>query len=400
MEPRSPIARTIEPTDKEELQALLLRLRTHGQQLLGRVHLLNLRRIRKHFGARWAHMSERVHNGCVSTLKTHAFNSYVFYPYDADTYLIFSYLGSTRKVRQNILNISEEILAKLLGSEAPAHLIDLRALSARNGEAPSFAPVDATSRAFAPQEHAALGLIYRPLLAVQKSFISAYVCLPIRKTGIIECCSGYDVLQSPDNPNAIAKLDTLVLNRVAEECTTQRGDTHSCRAIIPVHFASLCAPDACATYVKHVRKAFGDGKQTLGFELVGLPNRLTEFNFTPLVEQLRAITPWIGARVGLGHRNFIDLRVAGLRCVAADLYNDFRSEPQILNLLEHFNANAHDEGLLTSISGIRTTSLNTAAINTGSDYVSGAFVAKNTSTMQGPQHYDLVACYSQADNAA
>ena len=138
MTTRGPIAMSIDEHEKEELHTLTHRLKTGSDQLVGRIHLFRLNRLREYFGDRWEHLEDRVHSTFRSILRGHATGNMAFFPYDEDSYLVFSFRGSTKNAHQRSEEISHEILAKLLGSEAPPDHVQVYTLVYKDKDTTGF----------------------------------------------------------------------------------------------------------------------------------------------------------------------------------------------------------------------------------------------------------------------
>jgi len=391
---------SIDENDKAELQTLPHRLKAQGEQLVGRVHLFKLARLRTYFGDQWEHLSDRIHETFRSILKGHATGSMAYFPYDEDSYMVYSFRGSTKNAHIRSEEIAQEILLKLLGSEAPAGLVEVYTLVRMDGGHTGFQLLAPSVEV--PDLHTLsdIQFLYRPLMCVHDKTISSYQCLPVRAQGSIGSSAGYDVLKTIGNPKEIAALDQLTLEHATDEYRKLvKNQAHS-RILLPIHFATLSNSALGQEYLKKCRASFPSKSSAISFEVFGLPERLTEYNFGSLVWQLRSAAPHICARVSIDHPDFVDLRVAGVQAVSIDLYDDFRSEHQLLELLNRFCELTHKENLQTYVTGIRTVSLNTAAICAGADYVGGYPVSEISRTVKDKNKFDLHRQYLSAMNAA
>jgi len=400
MEPRGPSAMTIDPNQKAEFLALINKLRAQDTQLIGRLHLIHLGRFREHFEDRWEHLSDCIHGTCRSILKNHALNSHVFYPYEEDSYLVFSYLGSIKDIQHRVDNIGREILTKLLGDEAPRKLMDVSVWGHGPHGHPQFLPLSPAIETPPQNTQSGVELIYRPLLSLENKAISAYLCVPVRELRPVGFSAGYDILNDSNNVYEKAALDLLVLEHAAADSKTLARTKTRSSITIPVHFSTLTQDQKGKEYLQKCRALFGSNTNAISFEIVGLPERLAEYNFGSLVWQLRSITPHINARVTIDRLDFVDLRIAGMKGVCVDLYDDFRNEHQLLERLDRFTSTAHKEGLKTCISGIRTISLNTAAISCGADFVGGYPVSNTTQTIKYMKAFDIQTQYHADIHAA
>jgi len=400
MIPHEATAMYLDQSEKEEFLTLINRLKMLDAQLVGRLHLFSLHRVREHLGARWKSLSEGVHGTFRSILKGAAQNTFVFYPYDEDSYLVFSFLGSTKQAQQRVASISHEILAKLFGSEASPDLMETYVWALGDKGHPAFQRIEPGLHTSHIRSSGVFNFIYRPLLRVRDTSISAQHCLPIREMGAVGFCAGYDVVANIENPLEFAELDNLTLEHVAADLAKSDGQDDRSQIIIPVHFETLKHATQGQAYLRKCRLLFPSQSADLAFEVFGLPERLTEYNFGALVWQLRSAAEHVIARVSLDDPDFIDLRIAGVEGVSVDMYNDFRNEHQLLERLNQFSAHAHAEGLKASASGIRTLSLHTLAVSSGADFVGGYPVSNATRTIGGRKTFDLSALYNAAAHAA
>ena len=94
------------------------------------------------------------------------------------------------------------------------------------------------------------------------------------------------------------------------------------------------------------------------------------------------------------------MRLAGIHGVGVDLFDDSRSEAQIIGMLDRFSMRASEENLVTYGYGTRTLSLNTAAMCSGLDFVGGYPVSPTSDSVTDVSEFDLRAAYKPIVNAA
>ena len=119
--PAAPAAPGGGPDDKESeafqqrLQALASTRDPSGNLVAGKVHLINVNKIRERMGSRWSRFEERVHSVIKAELKRRLTPHDFFTQIDAESYAIVFGECAEAEARLKVALLSEQILEKLFG---------------------------------------------------------------------------------------------------------------------------------------------------------------------------------------------------------------------------------------------------------------------------------------------
>lgn len=125
------------------------RLLDQGSLAHGRIHFLNLERIRGHFGPRWERMAEHCHGIIEKTLQEYLGRGDFFTRHSEDIYILVFRQLPPDAAKLKVTLIAKRILEKLMGSDARLDLMPIRTAIAPPGQPMtagnmSFEAVDAT----------------------------------------------------------------------------------------------------------------------------------------------------------------------------------------------------------------------------------------------------------------
>jgi len=394
---------------RKRLDHVLSDYRTDTQ---GHVFLLRLDRVKERMGESWGKSSERLHAGIEAILTRHTSGGDLYIKYDDLSYLLIFLTLNEHEGQLRSIAIADEIARRLTGSESstevvrpqgvrlgqdgtvsyvdlpPLHSVveqTIRALSLKHAaakpipEVTPFVPTQpshlAPSVATIP-EHGSTDLsrikyIYRPLLAVNTSIISTFLCIPSRQDQKGHYLSGYEVLDNPSDPKDIYALDLAILRAGAREVQDliSRGG-HSLIAL-PVHFETLADRHRRIEYIRQIDECLAGHEKSVIFELTESPEGVPQNRLVELVSALKPRSRSIIARFAPDHTNFVAYRVAGLHAVGIDLYNSGKSETDLMRPMENFISEAKKNQLKCYAEGIRTLSLFSIAMTLGFDYLAG-----------------------------
>jgi len=410
------LAMDAETERKDALQRLSLRLEHHGHELIGRMQLLGLGPLIKYFGKDWGHLRDRVHESVRSILRSYSDQFIVSCPFDDESYVVFTTRGSQKEATHRCAEIGQRILHKLLGTEADTSLIEMLTWSLDDGGKPGFRRLWTIDSALHdgdtedldhPGEdladidwRAETHLRFRPMMSVKDKALEIFECIAVRRMACVGFVSGRDVLPQPDDLKAVAELDLFVLRSAIPELERMSAQGLRSTILLPIHFTTLTEETGIDYLIESRPLLKNVDPARLAFEIIGLPTRLTEFNYRDLVSALGSASRPVFARVPIEFQNFLDLRLAGIHGVGVDLYDDSRSEAQIIGMLDRFSMRASDENLVTYGFGTRTLSLNTAAMCSGLDFVGGYPVSPTCDAVTDVSEFDLRAVYKPVVNAA
>ena len=394
-----------------------------GRKLVvaGQLQLVGLDNIRARFGDRWPHVAERVHATIRLILRRRLSAKDISRRHGDFGYIVFFAEPSKEEAHRRCALIGEEIARQLVGEEfaeaaeirSVVGVVDGKLLLERAGAYDSVAKSLADPAAAAPDGAPApmgakpaasspgpaapaadkpprgrprnddnfltiardLTYLYRPLWSVRRDMLSTYLCQPSGKVLSPPLESGYNVLPLSAGAELFLTLDLLTLAHVDHA----HGELHRIgrRALFasPVHFRTLALAGTHDAYVSGVRDIAADRRQDIVFEVVGLPVSIGFDALSAVVGPMKSAARSVIARVSLDFTRFGELRKSGLSGVGADLDMHAQTESEIICKFNSFAENAGRAGLRSFLHGVRSTSLGTAAICAGFDYIDGDAVA-------------------------
>ena len=385
------------------------------------IYVIDLRKVRKRFGAEWASLQEGIHVIVQKIIEKYLVEKDYFIRHDDKSYILAFPALSKEQAQLKCIHIGEEIVDTLIGRQLRFEYFDIKGLSvlddgeikvvepvrvhklieslARNfehfsGEVPAMAkPGGQTLLEYAVTLGLDdVGFVFLPMVGMRKKITSTFLCVPVRALKGIHV-SGYDVLLDSSDPKHIFGIDMLTLRKGASELEALRKEEARSLLALPVHFETLADVQRRDSYLDYLAATFTGQKRRVVLEVVGLPEGIPQTRLFELLTQLRPHTRAIMARFSLDHTYFEDFRTAGLHAVGVDVYSPRRSEATVMKKLDAFVANAKKCQLKAYVHGVRTISLYTAAISSGFDYIAGHALNSAVRSAEDIHAFRMVAPY-------
>ncbi len=407
------------------VRATLEELISRNAEILGgALNFVGLHPIRDRMGARWDHVRDGVHVATRRIIERHLSDRDVYVRYGELDYLVVFPDLDGEAARTKCAEISDEIQRFLIGEDGLAALrprtlvrkIDgrwiLQAISDRtapragagesppDGDSPAAADGDppedagdgeagfglavaagtgATLPAWLERDDAdslsdrirGLSFVYRPIWDVRREVISAFMCLPERRTGAGDLY-GYAVLPSfPNRESDCGMLDLMTLQTALETLNELLRNAFRYLAVVPVHRATLADSMFRDGLVAICRRHPPEVLRYVVFELSGLegtvlPARVTELA-TPLVPLCRDVV----LQTDLDFNQFAAVADSRIRTTGVDLVRDFRPEKEIVRDLNLYAIRAAQAGVDVFVHGARSRSLTLSAAAAGFSHVDG-----------------------------
>ena len=415
---RRPSAVSSEIAPPPDLEAKLHdALSSHGSQVNCRVFLVELDTLRDQFGEKWDRMFDKVHIIARESIERHLAGVDVYTQYNETSYVVVYAELNPHEAKLKCLLIAREMARRLIGSETASDQIIVKTAVTRDDGEIVFEEVgtfDSVAQDFKTADTGGpsrqllavpdlthgwgdywneLQFIYRPLLALRGMVVSTYMCIPVRPAVGNKFNSGYQVLHDSFDANQIADLDLFTLAVVATDAAEMATSGAVALLSVPVHFETLANSHNRKRFLGYCRKWLEAHAGHLIFELVGLPEGVPQSRLVDLVSMLKPHARAVIARFPLARGVFGSYRVAGLHAVGVDIYYSQEREATMMRQMEKFVAAANKEFLRTFIHGVRTISLNTAAITAGFDYVDGYALSSVANVPKHAERYELSSLY-------
>ena len=241
-----------------------------------------------------------------------------------------------------------------------------------------------------------LEFMYEPLWNVASDAVGTYRCIPTRVNEEGELLVGDDALKSTKDAPEISlswrtnMLDWNCLNWVRKDLERNCGDRETnFLAAAPIHFSTLADGAVRAEYIELCRSFSDDMCRFLVFELVGVDPRVYHEALLRAVILLKPYGRAIILNRPIEHSNFKNVETIGLHSVGPDLSLYRGKEESLQKKMEEYVERANQSGFKTYIAGLSSTSMATAAICAGFDFVGGPAIAMLTDRPSGIVDFKL-----------
>ncbi len=164
--------------------------------------------------------------------------------------------------------------------------------------------------------------------------------------------------------------------------------------IVPVHFRTLERASLRSLFLEICSRLDREQRRFLVLELAGVPGDLAPFLLEECLAQLRPFCRAVIGRAQLSSRDLNAWRGKGLHAIGLDLAHYKADEAPLMKGMDDFMDATSAIGARTYINGLRTTSLATAAIASGFDYLSGAAIAPLVQTPDLIRRYETRELYT------
>jgi len=416
--PGSPVPRVVPPSHDFEVR-LHNALSLHGPAAASRVHLIDFAGLRTRFSDRWERSQAKVHAIVTECIQRHLAEVDVYNQFGDTSYLLVFARLSVQEAQLKCLLIVREMARRLVGSDEAAREIDILGTVLRADGQLEFRKLPQSEVLPHEQKHRpaakkpdfllaspvlhhlgrsvdweSIQFVFRPLLALRGMVVSTFICLPVRRTDANNFVSGYDVLPDPADPLQVGDLDLLTAAKVAFEAESMaKAGSLQGLLSLPVHFETLANQHGRSLYLKYCAEYLKPHAGRLIFELVNLPDGVPQSRLVDLTTLLRPTARAVIARFPLTRHAFGPCRAAGLHAVGSDIFRTGMDEATLIREMDLFVEAANRENLKTYIHGVRSISLNTAAIAAGFDYIDGYALSSVSCSPGQAQRYDLHSLY-------
>ncbi|MEX2615951.1 MAG: hypothetical protein WD767_07635 [Alphaproteobacteria bacterium] len=369
----------------------------------GRLQVLDLDRIKRHFGDNWPRIAAKAQAMIRQTVEKTLLRGDVFVEVGELAFvLIFPNLAK-EQAQVKTAAISREIARKLIGDSNSDARFDFSAVVAAIPKGKTFdaanilgnldALLDSEEALGATTEPAVLEtteanmtraeqvemelrrlitdvkFVFRPLWFVSKSALSTYLCLPVRDFGAQRRETGYRVIEIANERSLIMALDFIVLERCIAELKAMQQDGRQFLLSCPVHYETLAGVSSRTRFLEACARLPRSQQRFLLFHIVALPQRAPQGRVLEITGLLKPRARAVSIGMPLGETDFRSFVGSGVFAVGVDLNDWEGAERSLMKRMDGFVAGAHKSGLETFIHGLTSLSMTTAAIGSGFDYL-------------------------------
>lgn len=332
--------------------------------------------------------------------------------------IVYGALGGDL-AKQKTLMLAEELLHTVLGDSAPVELVETFAAATKGDDALDFVQVeraDLTRRLLAasisspksgaataaPDPSAALDMMtsterdrlfkslifkWRPIWDVGRSAITSFRLMPI--------------LFHPDGramPDGLTRLRLRAIERPADVALKvfRKSTLELAKAIesgrrmlivLPVPFRALTKPQDRMSYQALLGTLSAELRSLMIAEITAIPEGSPLGRITEIAGMLRPHFRELFAEVPLANQRFDVFVNAGIRGVSVNLAENRLPEDLVISSMERFTESAARNKLQSSIRGLHSLSLATAAACHGFSFIDGDAIEPATDALPDMSRY-------------
>jgi hypothetical protein len=379
---------------EQRLRAIL-----HGQDdvVAGQINIIGLGAVRQRLGARWPKVAAKADAIARRAIEQRLTPADVYVKVDGLNYLLILPELIDDAARLKCALIAEEIMKRLVGEERAGAHLDVRTAVARVDGAyvfeemagvaalaakiyrPPAEPEAAPEPKTLPGDH----LVYRPIWDVKRKALSTYICLPPGQGRLID-------------PPSLEGLDLVALDRVNRDLRRLQAQRRTVLLAVPVQYETLASQLRRQRYIEHCQTLPHLEQKLVVFEIVGVPQGLTQGRLTDLVGMLRPHARSVLLRVGLAETHFAPGPETGVHAVGLDLAEHEGADAATVAALRRFVPAANRAGLRTYVHGVRSLDLTRAALDAGFDYLDGEVITSVVGLPDGIHRFDETQLHGMA----
>lgn len=388
------------------------------QLLPGRLVFFRASGIAAQFGERWKSAADRAESIAAQTIERHlSLPDDAYVRLDTLTYLVLFSRTPAATANAAAGRIATEIAEQLLGTSwEPEQLTLLTVfgripdgLEARSIPIPgprSGSLLDSILRSAEAGEKLGSGreasaddpfrettLVYRPMWDVQLGVLSTYLAVPAQRTASGELRAGTSEMMTAGDAELTARLDAVVVGRVAAELEESVAAGRKFLVGIPVHFDTLAARGSRTEFLAACDAIPLAARRLVIFELLNVPVGVPVGRLQTISSLLKSRARSVIVCVPLQTNDFSSFSEAGVLSVGADVAQDGGAERTIIAQMQRFVAAAEKAKLHPFIHGLRTTSLTSSAVAAGFRYVDGNSVRSLIDAPQELRRYQPADLY-------
>jgi len=416
-------ASAIENNHDAFIEKLNITLASHADVVSGKVHMIGLEEIRDMFGDRWEKVKSQAHQIARQAIERRLTPTDIFTPYGEANYLIV-FAGLTEiEAKVKCALIAREVSEKLLGSQGSEEMLSIGTVMFKeNGvlELKPFSDFDSLINEFearwaerekeerqaepkweTPEEQEAawealakrVRYTYRPIWSVRNHAVAAYGCRATVDTEGKRLTS-HEIVPVDAPARFLSRLDLMVLRRAAQDLVWAEREGKTLLLIIPLHYETMARTRARVAYVSECQMIPANLRRSLLVELVGVEEgvpagRLNELT-QPIVSECRGVL----LSLPMGYSRFDVIKETKVFACGLDAHECAdKPEAEQFAILDRFCGDVERIGRRKYLRHVTTTSLLTAAIGAGFDYVDGDIVHRLQGQLESAHTLELDEIY-------
>jgi len=225
--------------------------------------------------------------------------------------------------------------------------------------------------------------VYKPIWDVRRKVLSTYHCVPKWTDSSETPVFGYDIISGINPEEAYPDLDLLTLEAVRQALNDLHGRERRVLMVSPVHYRTLVRNDSFEKFRIYCQSMTESLTRDLIFELVGVPDVISDRRVIELVSALKGIGRSVVVPASLNRTRFEELSIRGFDTVSTDIGEFAGNESEAMQVMDAFLTGSSQAGMRTVAHGLETLTLATYAVAAGFDFVEGRAVHD---IVENPEH--------------
>ena len=237
--------------------------------------------------------------------------------------------------------------------------------------------------------YSSLKFSYVPLWDIRKNLLTTYLCVANEGLSEGDPLDAHELVFRGASPSEKARIDLLVLQKVAKELDAMAQDGRKLYVACPVHYDTLSRTENYEKYIVECQKIPQDQKRFLVFVLLGLPAKTHAANIPKFSIPLKQHCFALHAQVPLDMNvDFSLFRESRFDAIGVRLKKVKGSEKQLLAQLEIFTRKAKEAFIQnTFVLDVSSLSITTSSVCAGFDFLAGPSIHASVSKPDSVYHF-------------
>jgi len=417
-------AAAIENNHDTFIKKLNTALSSHADVVSGKVHMIGLEEIRGAFGDRWEKVKSQAHQVARQAIERRLTPADIYTAYGETSYLVVFAGMTATDARVKCALIAREVSEKLLGTQGSEDLLSVGTVVFKeNGvlELKSFSDFDTLINEFearwaerekeerrveptweTPEQQEAawadlakrIRYNYRPIWSVRNHAVAAYGCRATVDDGAGGQLTSHEVIPADAPTRFLSRLDLLVLRRAAQDLVWAEREGKAMLLVIPLHYETTARTRARVAYVSECQMIPSNLRRNLLVELVGMAEGVPAGRLNDLTQPIAAECRGVLLPLPMGYSRFDVIKETKVFACGLDAHECAdKPEAEQFAILDRFCGDVERIGRRKYLRHVTTTSLLTAAIGAGFDYVDGDVVHRLQGQLESAHTLELDEIY-------
>jgi len=417
-------AAAIENNHDTFIEKLNATLSSHADVVSGKVHMIGLEEIRSAFGDRWEKVRAQAHQVARQAIERRLTAADIYTAYGETSYLVVFGGMAAAEAQVKCALIAREVSEKLLGTQGSAELLSVGTVVFKENGVLELKPIsdfdslinefearwaerEKEERRTEPtwetpeQQEAAwealtkrIRYTYRPIWSARNHAVAAYGCRATVDDDAGGQLTSHEIVPADAPARFLSRLDLLVLRRAAQDLVWAEREGKKMLLAIPLHYETMARARARVAYVSECQMIPAELRRNLLVELVGMEEGVPAGRLNDLTQPIAAECRGVLLSLPMGYSRFDVVKETKVYACGLDAREGAdKPEAEQFAIFDRFCGDVEKIGRRKYLRHVRTTSLLTAAIGAGFDYVDGDVVLRLQGQLESAHFLELDDIY-------